>query len=171
MITIFSPKIKGFCQKNYNEIIDNLQFHSITCTCGQIGQLIRHGYYTRSIKTPEGLKPLNVLSVKCKSSTKTDALLLEFIVPYSRMVLKDHLSIIKRYENKQSYEPIMLSNPNIDESNISYVIKQYLCHWKQKLFAFGLSINNCITKNCISVFKRQFMQIKRGLNIFFLETT
>ncbi len=171
MITISSPKIKSFSQKNYNEIIDNLPFHSITCTCGQIGQLIRHGYYTRSIKTPEGLKTLDILRVKCNFCNKTHALLLEFIVPYSRIVLKNHLSIIKSYENRQSYEPIMLSNPNIDECNISYVIKQYLCHWKQKLFAFGLNINDSITKNCFSIFERQFMQIKRGLNIFFLETT
>jgi hypothetical protein len=65
----------------------------------------------------------------------------------------------------------MLLNPYIDEGNIVYVIKQYLHHWKQKLFAFGLSINNCLIKNCFFVFKRQFMQIKRTLNILFLETT
>jgi len=171
MITIFSPKIKGFCQKNYNEIIDNLQFHSITCTCGQTGQLIKHGYYTRSIKTPVGLINLKILRVKCKCCKKTHAVLLDFIVPYSRISLKDHLLIIKSYENKQSYDPIMLSNPYIDEGNIAYVIKQYINHWKQRLLAFGLIINKCIVKNCFSVFKRQFMQIKRCLNILFLETT
>ena len=171
MITISSPKIKSFSQKNYNEIIDKLQFHSISCTCGQKGQLIRHGYYTRSIKTPSGLKSLKILRVKCNHCNRTHAILLDFIVPYSRITLEDHLAIIKSFESKQSYEPIMLLNPYIDEGNIVYVIKQYLHHWKQKLFAFGLSINNCLIKNCFFVFKRQFMQIKRTLNILFLETT
>jgi len=171
MITIFLEKSKGSGQKYYDNLINNLDFHKLTCPCGQTGQLIKHGKYTRSIKTPEGLIPLEINRLKCTACLKTHALLPEFIVPYSRILLKDHLSIIESYEDKRSYEAIMLSNPLIDIDNISYVIKQYRLYWKEKLFAFGIKLNQMITQSCFSIFKRQFMQIKRGSNILFLQTT
>jgi len=171
MITVYWKKSKGFSQKNYDEIIINLDFHKITCPCGQTGQFIKHGKYIRFIKTPEGLIPLEIKRLKCQACLKTHALLPEFIVPYSKILLNDQLSIIKSNEKKISYESVMLSNPLIDVDNISYVIKQYLSHWKEKLFSFGINLNQKITQSCFSFFKKQFMQIKRGSNILFLQTT
>ncbi|HAS73984.1 MAG TPA: hypothetical protein DCS67_07560 [Clostridiales bacterium UBA8960] len=61
----------------------------------------------------------------------------------------------------------------MDESNIRYVIRQYLCHWLERLLSVSLSL--CSTKDlvdlCFSNFKRQFMQIKRTPNILFLKPT
>lgn len=171
MITIFLEKIKAYSQKNYNIFFSNLEIHKLTCPCGQIGLLIKHGKYNRSIKTPEGLVPLEIQRLKCKVCLKTHAIMPEFIVPYSRILLEDHISIIENYENNLSNKSIMLSNPFIDENNIVYVIKQYLKHWKEKLIAFDIKINQHISQSCFSFFKRQFMQIKRCLNILFLPTT
>lgn len=167
MITISTKKINDFTQINYNIIIDNLHFHKLACTCGISGQLIKHSYYTRSIKKPNGSLDLRVLRVKCKSCNKTHAILLQFIVPYSQILLQDHISIINAYENKSSFEPIMLSNLLIDESNIQYIISNYLQNWKERLIAFGIKFDKSISDKCFLNFGKQFMQIKRGSNILF----
>ena len=170
MITISTKKINGFNQNNYNKIIEELPFHKLLCTCGQAGQLIKHSYYTRSIKQSNGFLDLRVLRVKCKSCNKTHAILLQFIVPYSQILLHDQISIITSYENKSSFETIMLSNLLIDESNIRYIISRYLKIWKERLIAFELKIDKCISYKCFLKFKKQFMQIKRGSNILFSQT-
>lgn len=171
MVTVSSQKIKGFSQKYYDNLIINLDFHKLICPCGQTGQLIKHGKYTRSVKTPEKLMPLEIKRLKCKACSKTHALMPEFLVPYSRILLEDHLSIIENFENNISNDGVMFSNPFIDKDNISYVIKQYRLHWKEKLIAFDIKLNQSIAESCFSFFKRQFMQIKRVSNILFLQPT
>ncbi|MGD9679317.1 MAG: DUF6431 domain-containing protein [Vulcanibacillus sp.] len=171
MITIPTTKIKSFTQKNYDELINTLPFHKVSCTCGQLGKLIKHGYYIRSIKTPDGLVKLKILRVKCKSCKRTHAILLDFIVPYSQILLKDHISIIQVFEKQLSFESIMLSNLLIDEGNLRYIIKQYLHHWKEKLLAYKKVFNASVSEHCFTIFKRQFMQIKQVPNILFIQPT
>ena len=167
MITHLKIKIKSITQKNYNEFIENMDIHALTCSCGMSGQLIKHAYYDRHIKTPNGIITLKILRVKCKCCNKTHAIFPECIVPYSQVLLNDHISIIKSYNNGSSFEPIMISNEFIDESNISYIIKQYLKHWKELIISFKISLDLSISKQCLSYFKRQFMQIKCTPNIIF----
>ncbi|WP_423236818.1 DUF6431 domain-containing protein [Clostridium butyricum] len=58
------------------------------------GQLIKHAYYNRHIKTPNGIIMLKILRVKCKCCNRTHAIFPECIVPYSQVLLNDHISII-----------------------------------------------------------------------------
>ena len=167
MITIFAEKIKSFSQKNYNRIIDDLPFHKLSCTCEQKGCLIKHGYYNRSIKSPEGLVELSILRVRCKSCKKTHAIIPSWIIPYSRILYHDQISIIYSYLNHLSFEPIMLLNLLIDEGNIRYIIHQYLTHWKERIASFGGDVHSLIIKSCFKHFSRQFMQIKCTPNILF----
>ncbi|ETI90355.1 MAG: hypothetical protein Q607_CBUC00057G0047 [Clostridium butyricum DORA_1] len=167
MITHLKIKIKSITQKNYNEFIENMDIHALTCSCGMSGQLIKHAYYDRHIKTPNGIITLKILRVKCKCCNKTHAIFPECIVPYSQVLLNDHVSIIKAYNNGSSFNSIMLSNEFIDESNISYIIKQYLKYWKELIISFRISLDLSISKQCLSRFKRQFMQIKCTPNIIF----
>lgn len=170
MITVTSYKFKYFSQKSYDEFIENINFNQLTCVCSIKGQLIRHASYKRSIKTPDGLITLKILRVKCKSCGKTHAIFPKSIVPYSRISLFDHVSIILTHISGKSFEPIMMENENIEEGNIRYVIKQYLRYWKERITSFGLSITNDIgllATRCISIFKRQFMQIKCTPNVLF----
>ncbi len=167
MITIFSDKIKCFSQNNYNNLIESLPYHRLSCTCGQKGQLIKHGYYSRSIKLSEGLLKLSILRVRCKSCKKTHAILPSWIIPYSRILFHDHLTIIYFYLHHLSFEPIMLSNLLIDESNIRYIINQYLAHWRERIASFNGLLNTSLTKSCFIYFSRGFMQIKCTPNILF----
>lgn len=170
MITIITDKINTFNQISYNKFLEGLDYHRLSCSCGMSGCLINHGYYNRCIKTSEGIITLSIMRVKCSHCGKTHAIFPQFIVPYSQILLNDHLSIIAAYLDKLSFEPIMLANEHIDESNIRYIIKQYLRHWKQRIAAFEFSIydsSHCLSTNCLITFKRQFMQNKSTSNILF----
>lgn len=167
MITIILDKIKSFSQNNYNEFIDDLPFHRISCTCKQKGCLVKHGYYNRSIKSTDGLLRLSILRVRCKSCGKTHAILPSWIVPYSRILYRDQVSIIHSFLNRLSFEPIMISNLLIDENNIRYIIHQYLAHWKERIASFGGVVHVSVMKSCFKHFSRQFMQIKCTPNILF----
>ena len=178
MITNISHKIKCFTQKTYNlftqktynQFLGTIQFHRLSCSCGRSGCLIKHAYYERRVKTPDGCITLRILRVICKRCHKTHAVFPEWIVPYSQILLKDHLKIIQTHLNQDSFEPIMMSNLYIDESNIRYIIRQYLRYWKERITAFALVLGDTISDDtisfhCLKTLKRQFMQIKCIQNI------
>lgn len=167
MVTNSNIKIKSLTQKSYSEFVENINFNRLTCSCGMSGQLVKHAYYSRHIKTPNGIIELKILRVKCKCCNKTHAVFPVCIVPYSQILQEDHLAIIKAYNSHSSFEPIMLANEFIDESNISYIIKQYLKYWKELIISFKISLDLNISKQCLHYFKRQFMQIKCTPNIKF----
>lgn len=170
MITITAYKIKSFSQKSYDEFIKSIDIGRMTCSCGLSGQLIKHAYYSRLVKTPDGIITLRILRVKCKHCGRTHAIFPEAIVPYSQILINDHLSIIKAYNTGTSFESIMMSNEYIDESNIRYIIHQYLRHWKEHIAAFGLSLTDSVhalVTKCLKTVKRQFMQIKCITNVLF----
>lgn len=170
MITIISDNINTFNEISYNKFLDTINYHQLSCSCGMSGCLNKHGHYNRSIKTSDGIITLSILRVKCKHCGKTHAIFPQVIVPYSQILLNDHISIITAYITKASFEPIMMANENIDESNIGYIIGKYLRHWKERIVTIGLSITDDIvflSKQCIRTFKRQFMQIKCITNILF----
>ncbi len=162
MITVTTHKIKSFTQKSYNKFIEALHLHQLSCSCGVLGHFIKHAYYKRTIKTPDGPVFIRVLRVICKCCGKTHAIFPKVIVPYSQIPLTEHLSIIKMYHSNSSYEQFMIANEYIDESNIKYIIRQYLRHWKERITAFRLPLNDetSLVINCLKLFSRQFMQIK-----------
>ena len=167
IISNLDVKIKSLTQKSYDKFIKNIDFHKLTCSCGRSGQLVKHGYYKRNIKNSYGKTSITILRVRCKSCGKTHAIFPECIVPYSQILLCDHISIINAYNTKSSFDPIMIANESIDESNIFYIIKQYLKHWKERIASFKISLDLSISKQCLKNFKRQFMQIKCIPNILF----
>ena len=167
IITIFINKSNPIYQENYNNMINNLPLHKLECTCRQKGNLIKHGYYKRSIKFNGELIPLRILRVRCKSCGKTHAILPDWIVPYSRILLKDQIEIIKTYHDNKSFDKIMINNYLIDEAHIKYIINNFNKHWKERLNTFEISFDNQLIKLCFKHFKRQFMQIKQTPNILF----
>lgn len=173
MITIISDKINTLNQISYNNFLQDIEMHQLSCSCGLSGCLIKHGYYNRSIKTSCGIIPLSILRVKCKHCGKTHAIFPVLIVPYSRVLLNTQLSIISAYISKSSFEPIMIDNEYIDESNIKYIIRQFIRYWKERIASFRFSVFDslgALSKQCLNTFKRQFMQIKCTANILFCQT-
>lgn len=165
MITYFSKNFKSINQKKYNSFVTELPIHKITCSCGLSGCLRKHAYYNRNVKTPKGIIKLRILRLICKLCRRTHAVFPICIVPYSQILFEDHLNIIKTYKKGSSLETIMLENEYIDESNIKYIIKQYLQHWNQRLITFKIPLDSDTALKCLKVFKRQFMQIKCMQNL------
>lgn len=173
MITIFVKESNPLTQNFYNNLINTLQFHSLTCTCGHSACLSIHGYYTRSLKTPEGKLPLRICRVICSFCHRTHALLPSSVVPYSQVSTEEHIDIITSYEDRVGWERLMNHNPYIDESNCRHIIRTFLRHWKQRLLSgnIPLSDKTLLICDCFSAFSRQFMQIHCTPNILFMNTT
>ena len=171
MITIFTQKSNGASQKttqeSYDELIERIPFHQLRCTCGRCGDLIRHGYYTRKIKALLSSVILRILRVICKDCGKTHALVPDWLVPYSSILLKDQVQILQAHLSGESMEPIMAEQPVIDESAIGYIIRQFKRHWLPRLTAFQIPLDKNIVPACFRVFGRQLMQIKCTPNLLF----
>lgn len=173
MITLFVEEYNPITPSFYNNLITNLQLHRLTCTCGHSGCLSVHGYYTRSLKTPEGKLPFRICRVICSCCFHTHALLPSSMVPYSQISLAEHVDIISSHEDTKQSETLMNHNPSIDESNCRYIIRNFLHHWKQRILSEKITLSDraSLIRDCFSAFARQFMQIHCTSNILFMNTT
>ncbi|WP_420828421.1 DUF6431 domain-containing protein [Dehalobacterium formicoaceticum] len=170
MITLSVNYYNPISQKTYDEVISNLQFHQLVCSCGHSGCLTIHAYYYRHVMSGDSKERLRICRVKCAICGHTHALLLSVLVPYSQIPLSTHVEIVSRHLENKSFSSIMDSTPSIDENNIRYIVRQYLRHWKQMLLSESIPLKPPLSqfvKRCFDAFSRQFMQIKRTPNIFF----
>ena len=173
MITIFLEENNPLTPNFYNNLINTLQLHKLTCTCGHSACLSIHGYYTRSLKTPEGKLPFRICRVICSCCHHTHALLPSFMVPYSQISMKEHIDIISSHGDGEGYETLMNQNPSIDESNCRHIIRNFLHHWKQRILSEKITLSDraALIRDCFSAFERQFMQIHCTPNILFVNST
>ena len=173
MITIFVEENNPLTPNFYNNLINSLQFHRLTCTCGHASCLSIHGYYTRSLKTPAGRLTFRICRVICSCCHHTHALLPSSMVPYSQISLSEHVEVISCHQQKLGWGILMNRNPSIDESNCRYIIRSFLKHWKQRLLSEKITLSDRATLvcDCFSAFIRQFMQIHYTPNILFMNTT
>lgn len=173
MITLFVEESNPLTPNFYNKILNQFQFHRLTCPCGHSSCLSIHGYYNRFIKTPTGKLCFRICRVICNVCGHTHAILLSSMVPYSQISTSNHIAIISNFESATSQANIMNSNPFIDESNYRYILRCYLAYWREKLFSERILLSSFpkLITSCFSFFSRQFMQIKCTPNILFLNTT
>lgn len=173
MITINTEFCNPISQDSYDKLINSLQFHQLTCTCGHSACLTIHAYYDRKVTSEDHSVKLHICRVKCSYCNKTHALLPTFIVPYSQISFPDQTDIITCYEKFGDYSAIMDRSPSIDESCIRSIIHRYLLHWFQRILSAHLSIATSLSfiQLCFSHFDRPFMQVKRTPNILFLIPT
>lgn len=173
MILISVKDYNQFSQDYYESIINSLQFHQLTCTCGHSSCLSVHGYYTRGIILPDGKHFLRICRVKCSECGKTHALLLTSIVPYDRISLSDQHTIVCAFENGTDKYAVCEDNPSLDESNVRSVIRRYCLYWLQRLLAEKISLSAIpsLIRECLAAYSMQFMQIHRTEAVLFVCTT
>ncbi len=164
MITVISQNSNHFSQEFYDQEIEKVQLHSVECTCGKKGCLIRYGHYKRTVKFRSESIQLTVQRVMCKECHTTHALLLSLIVPYSQIPLEDQQEILEKVSSGQSPNAVMDRNFLIDENNIKYIIRQFRKHWEQRLLSIGKTLHDSLPVPCLHAFLRQFMQIHRTRN-------
>ena len=168
MITGIFTGFKRISEEIYRKVTENLPLHQLRCCCGHAGCLVRHGYYTRKLKTREQTLLLCILRVRCKECGRTHAILPETVVPYSQIPadLQQHMLLYPL--GSPEMEELMEENSDISESNVLAVRSRYRKHWKERLASMGRTIQDKIQdliQRAFQVFHHQFMQIHRGINM------
>lgn len=171
MVTVQTKNFNTLSQKNYDALVDDLQFQQITCTCGHRGCMRRYGTYKRTVWFLGVCILLRVQRVQCTHCGKTHAILLDIFVPYSRIPLDDQRQIIVAGTTGKSCTTVQDSNPFIDDGMVVHIRIQFRKHWKQKLLSENISLLGDLTLECFCSFGRQFMQIRCTPNIFFSPST
>lgn len=158
-------------QDFYDDVIKKLQTHTLECPhCAHKGHFIKYGTYKRSIKTPFGMVQIRIQRYMCKNCGHTHALLLSSIIPYSQLLIGDALKII-RATTADEYKEIMCNNLCIDESTISMTRYQFKKHWKERLCAAQIQLDDeDLIFKCFFHYNRQFMQIRRIKNKLYINT-
>lgn len=173
MILITVRDYNQFSQDFYDSVVNSLQLHQLTCTCGHSASLSIHAYYTRGVFLPQGTVSIRICRVKCSECGKTHAILLSSLVPYDRISLADQHRIILTYENGTDRNAVCENNPRIDENSVKAVIRRYRLFWLQRILAGALSLADIppLISGCISLYSLQFMQTHRTTVRLFAHTT
>lgn len=145
----------------------------LPCTCGRSGSLIRYGSYCRYVKADGTKFPLVVRRVLCQSCGRSHALIPSALVPYSQIPLEDHVSVAEACETGTDPSVILENNPEMDERTPFKLIRRYLAFWRERLNAERIPLRPLtgLTVRCLSLFGKQFMQIKSTPNIFYSPPT
>lgn len=173
MITVFVRENNPISQKSYNDAMNQLDPFQLPCTCGCSGSLIRYGSYRRHVKADGAKFPLIIRRVLCQSCGRSHALIPSSLVPYSQIPLEDQVSLIEAFEGGTGPEAVLDANPEIDERTPPRLIRIYLTYWRERLLCERLILRPVVrlTRQCLSLFGKQFMQIKNTPNIFFSPPT
>lgn len=157
-------------QSIYDEHVKILLLWKMPCSCNHRDCLIRHAYYTRKLKTIYGIIELRILRVKCKFCGKTHAILPETIVPYSQIPVDIQQIIITNHSNKDVLSSILYDAPDITPDNVHHILCSFWKYWHQRLLSENVSVSLDIAdlcSKCLSTFRRQFMQIRKGTILHF----
>lgn len=169
MITVFVSENNPISQKSYDDAMDRLDPFRLPCTCGCSGSLIRYGSYRRHVKADGAKFPLIIRRLLCQSCRRSHALIPSSLVPYSQIPLEDQVSLIEAFEQGGSPDAVLDENPEMDERTPFRLIRMYLLYWRQRLLSERIALRPLVrlTRQCLSLFGKQFMQIKNTPNIFF----
>ena len=170
MITLIVEGCNDLNQDIYKKILDILPLHQIRCVCGAAGQLVRHAYYNRKVKRRKGTVKLLILRVKCQSCGRTHAILTDQIVPYEQVAVDLQQEMIQFSLWSSEIQKLLEVNQKITESDVAAVKRRFKKHWKERLAAMEKEITDNISDlvhSAFSIFHRQFMQIRSGINLAF----
>lgn len=169
MITLFINESNPISQKSYDDVIEQVDPALLPCTCGRSGSLIRYGSYRRHVKADGTKFPLIVRRVLCQNCGRSHALLTSALVPYSQIPLEDQVTAAEACENGTDPSAILEHNPEMDERTPFKLIRLYLAFWRERLKAERIPLRPLtgLTVRCLSLFGKQFMQIKSTPNIFY----
>jgi len=99
--------------------------------------------------------------------------LCEQIVPYEQIPVNLQQEMILFKMGSSRIQKVMEGNPEITESDIRAVKRRFKQQWKERLLTMGHRITDRLEdliQSAFSIFHRQFMQIRRGINLEFSVT-
>ena len=152
MITVLENNFKIKSQKDYDDIIFDIDILMLTCpNCNHSGNMVHHGSYERFIQVDIDLRfYLKVLRVKCKFCGKTHALMPSGIVPFSKFSIKDVINALLMLKNGSSLTKTLNVFTLFDASTLRAIIYRFKKFWEQKLISLkihlSLSVSSVLTK-------------------------
>lgn len=152
--------VNQLTQEVYNELTDFIILSSIKCPCGHVG-LHGHGTYDRRVKLIAIILCLIIRRVRCPDCGKTHALIPDCLIPWSQVPLDTTILLVKA-RNTAEINQILDEQENLTIEDAHNICVRFRKYWKERVTAYNLEYNSDLTDNCISLFKRQFMQIRRG---------
>jgi len=170
MITIEAPYCNPYSQESYNDSVEAVDPRLLVCpVCRHCGSLAGHGAYIRTVKSPDGPFRIRIRRVRCTGCGHTHALFPSFLVPYSQICLPDQMEIIRLHAAGTGYAGLMGRNSDIDENNISSVLRRFRRAWEQRSASECLPLSDALhlVRRCFRRFGCQFMQIKKLPNELF----
>lgn len=173
MITLLTDKCNPVSQKSYDDLMESVDPAQLPCSCGRSGSLIRYGSYRRRVKTGGSIYHLKVRRVLCCSCGRSHAVLPSSLVPYSQIPLEDQVAVVRAFEDGTGPSAVLENNPEMDERTPFKLIRIYLTFWRERLMAERIPLRPlaALAHKCLSLFGKQFMQIKNTPNIFFFPPT
>lgn len=138
MITVIVPDCNNFSQDFYNSVVDSLQVHQLTCSCGHSACLHIHAYYKRDVHSSSGCHTLRIQRLKCSECGRTHAILPSSIVPYQQVSLEDQRITVQAFEGQGDTRQACTPSGSIDENNVKSILRRYRKHWREKLRSEGI---------------------------------
>ena len=158
MISLKVDNLKGeLNQQLYDDYINLIDVHSLTCTCGNHDNVI-HGYYKRKVRTDKSNIEIRVVRVKCKCCGKTHAVLISLIIPYKSVCLNTSIRIIK----KDNIDSLMIDNVGIDEQLIYRIRKVFNERYKRWMSLSRLTFDDDLVLKSFIDFKSNFLQVRKS---------
>ena len=171
MITVQTKNLKFISANIYDEIVRCLQMDQITCPCGHSCGMRKYGRYARTVWFRGEEVRLSIQRVQCTCCGRTHAILLDVLVPYSRIPLEDQRQIIIAFEEGGLPEAIQNANYYIEDWMVYYIMRKYRMGWKQRLLSQKISLQDDLILGCFHFYGQQFMQIRATPNALFLLST
>ena len=162
MLHIYIDDFKSDFQTSYDNAINYIQLHQLSCSSCDHHNLIWHGTYERHVIMDDEIIILKVVRVKCKHCGKTHAILPSTLVSYQQVPVDTQYDIITDYSKNKSIYSSLEKHPFIDESLARAILKRFASFWKERLIAASIKLNSIkdLVFKCISNYKLQFMQIR-----------
>lgn len=171
MITVQTKNIKFISEDIYDEIVQCLQVDQITCPCGHCQGMRKYGRYARTVWFRGEEIKLNIQRVQCTRCGRTHAILLDVLVPYSRIPLEDQRQIIVSFEAGDLPRAVQNANYYIEDWMAYHIMRKYRVHWQQRLFSKGISLQDKLVWDCFRFYGQQFLQVRATPNILFSLST
>ena len=171
MILLKSDRVKNtnhLTQEIYDALIELVILSALKCPCGHVG-FHGHGTYVRCVKLSAIVLHLIVKRVRCPECGKTHALIPDCLIPWSQIPLETTVFLV-RAGSTEEINQIMDEQKNITFEDVHNVRLRFRKYWKERMISYGIEYDTDLTDTCISLFKRQFMQIRSGCLLRFMQS-
>lgn len=160
--------VNHLTQEIYDTLIELIILSALKCPCGNVG-FHGHGTYVRCVKLSAIVLHLTIRRVRCPECGKTHALIPDCLIPWSQIPLETTILLI-RAENQTEINQIKDEQVNITDEDVHNVRIRFRKFWKERMISYGIEYDPSLTDTCVSLFGKQFMQIRSGFLLRFMQS-